>query len=170
MLDQNGNWMRVPYEGRECWFWRPTTVDAGWAPFTVGRWTEWYGDQTWIPAEPFGYVTHHYGAWVLVGDQWYWAPPVAAPGQPLLDATGSLRRRSLPRSWKGADNRCAPARQSPNHAVANGGDNHHRPRPAPRSSHARHSPEHHPPIGPRQIHYLNTNSRCLASTALIPVS
>ena len=85
VLDQNGNWMMVPYEGRECWFWRPATVDPGWAPFTVGRWTEWYGDQTWIPAEPFGYVTHHYGAWVLVGDQWYWAPPVAAPGQLLLD-------------------------------------------------------------------------------------
>jgi hypothetical protein len=85
VLEENGRWVSVPYEGRECWFWRPTTVAAGWAPFTVGRWTEWYGDQTWIPAEPFGYVTHHYGAWVLVGDQWYWAPPVARPGQPLLD-------------------------------------------------------------------------------------
>jgi hypothetical protein len=85
VLEENGEWVSVGYEGRERWFWRPTTVPAGWAPFTVGRWTEWYGDQTWIPAEPFGYVTHHYGAWVLVGDQWYWAPPVARPGQPLLD-------------------------------------------------------------------------------------
>ncbi|MGA2107641.1 MAG: DUF6600 domain-containing protein [Syntrophorhabdales bacterium] len=85
VLEENGRWVRVVYEGRECWFWRPTTVAAGWAPFTVGRWTEWYGDQTWIPAEPFGYVTHHYGAWVLVGTRWYWAPPVARPGLPLLD-------------------------------------------------------------------------------------
>ena len=59
-------------------------MDYGWAPFTVGRWTEWYGDQTWVPAEPFGYLTHHYGNWVLVGDRWYWAPPVVAPGMPLM--------------------------------------------------------------------------------------
>ncbi len=85
ILEKNGIWVKVFYEGRECWFWKPTTVAAGWAPFTMGRWSEWHGDQTWIPAEPFGYLTHHYGAWVLVGDQWYWAPPVARPGQPLLD-------------------------------------------------------------------------------------
>ena len=84
VLEENGKWERVFYERRECWFWRPTHVPYGWAPFTVGRWTEWYGDQTWIPAEPFGYITHHYGNWVLVGDRWYWAPPVVSPGLPLL--------------------------------------------------------------------------------------
>ncbi len=86
-LDENGQWEPVSYEGSERWLWRPTTVPAGWAPFTAGRWTEWYGDQTWIPAEPFGYVTHHYGSWVLVGNSWYWAPPVvgAHPGRPLLN-------------------------------------------------------------------------------------
>ena len=55
-LEENGRWETVVYEGRERRFWRPTTVAAGWAPFTVGRWTEWEGDQTWVPAEPFGYV------------------------------------------------------------------------------------------------------------------
>jgi hypothetical protein len=85
-LDENGRWERVYYEGAERWFWRPTTVALGWSPFTVGRWTDWYGDQTWIPAEPFGYVTHHYGNWVYVGNYWYWAPPVVSVrvGVPFL--------------------------------------------------------------------------------------
>ena len=60
-LEENGRWERVPYEGSPRWFWRPVTVAVGWSPFTMGRWTDWYGDQIWIPAEPFGYVTHHYG-------------------------------------------------------------------------------------------------------------
>ena len=80
-------WEMVPYEGRDRWFWRPTTVAVGWSPFTVGRWTDWYGEQTWIPAEPFGYVTHHYGNWVYARNYWYWAPPVVSVrvGLPLLD-------------------------------------------------------------------------------------
>jgi hypothetical protein len=86
-LEENGRWERIPYEGSPRWFWRPTTVSAGWSPFTVGRWTDWYGDQTWIPAEPFGYVTHHYGNWVYVSNNWYWTPPVARVqiGLPLLN-------------------------------------------------------------------------------------
>jgi hypothetical protein len=85
-LDENGSWENVPYEGTSRWFWRPRVV-VGWSPFTVGRWTDWYGDQTWIPAEPFGYVTHHYGNWVYVRNYWYWAPPVVSMrvGLPLLD-------------------------------------------------------------------------------------
>ena len=85
-LEENGSWERVPYEGAERWFWRPR-VAVGWSPFTVGRWTDWYGDQTWIPAEPFGYVTHHYGNWVYARNYWYWAPPVVSVrvGLPLLD-------------------------------------------------------------------------------------
>jgi hypothetical protein len=86
-LDENGRWEMVPYEGATHWFWRPTTVYVGWAPFTVGRWTDWYGDQCWIPAEPFGYITHHYGNWVFIGQYWYWAPPVVRVriGLPLLN-------------------------------------------------------------------------------------
>jgi hypothetical protein len=86
-LEENGRWESVPYEGTSRWFWRPVKVTAGWSPFTVGRWTDWYGDQTWIPAEPFGYVTHHYGNWVYMGNYWYWAPPVVSVrvGLPLLD-------------------------------------------------------------------------------------
>jgi hypothetical protein len=86
-LEENGRWESVPYEGSPRWFWRPTTVTVGWSPFTMGRWTDWDGDQTWIPAEPFGYVTHHYGNWVYVRNNWYWAPPVASEriGLPLLN-------------------------------------------------------------------------------------
>ncbi len=86
-LEENGRWEQVEYEGAPRWFWRPIKVAVEWSPFTVGRWTDWYGDQTWIPAEPFGYVTHHYGNWVYVGNYWYWAPPVVSVrvGLPLLD-------------------------------------------------------------------------------------
>jgi hypothetical protein len=87
VLEENGSWEKVPYEGEERWFWRPTVVAADWAPFTAGRWTYWYGDQTWIPAEPFGYLTHHYGNWIYARNRWYWAPPVADVriGLPLLN-------------------------------------------------------------------------------------
>jgi hypothetical protein len=86
-LEENGRWESVPYEGSSRWFWRPTNVVVGWSPFTMGRWTDWYGDQVWIPAEPFGYVTHHYGNWVYTRNSWYWAPPLVRvrAGLPLLD-------------------------------------------------------------------------------------
>ena len=86
-LEENGRWESIPYEGSSRWFWRPTTVAAGWSPFTAGRWSDWHGDQVWIPSESFGYVTHHYGNWIYVQDSWYWAPPVATrrTGPSLLD-------------------------------------------------------------------------------------
>ena len=76
-LRDNGIWETVYYEGRNCSFWRPLHVSSYWSPFTVGRWTSWYGDHCWIPYEPFGYVTHHYGNWVYIDscNRWYWAPP-----------------------------------------------------------------------------------------------
>lgn len=77
VLEGHGRWERVYYDGAYQYFWRPVYVNVGWAPFTAGRWTVWYGDHTWIPCEPFGYVTHHYGNWVFVNGFWCWAPPVA---------------------------------------------------------------------------------------------
>ena len=76
-LEENGIWETVYYEGRNRSFWRPLYVSSYWSPFTVGRWTAWYGDHCWIPYEPFGYITHHYGNWVHISscDRWYWAPP-----------------------------------------------------------------------------------------------
>lgn len=80
VLDENGRWDKVYYQGEYREAWRPVHVDSDWAPYTVGRWTEWYGDQCWIPAEPFGYVTHHYGYWFWANNYWYWAPPVVSVG------------------------------------------------------------------------------------------
>ena len=74
-LDENGGWEQVYYEGQYRRFWRPR-VSAGWAPFTAGRWSVYYGDNCWVPYEPFGYVTHHYGNWLYANNFWYWAPPV----------------------------------------------------------------------------------------------
>ena len=77
-LEENGRWERVYYEGSYRDMWRPTVVASGWRPYTAGRWVVYYQDNCWIPDEPFGYVTHHYGSWVYVetGHAWYWMPPV----------------------------------------------------------------------------------------------
>lgn len=84
-LDQNGVWEKVNYDGADYTMWRPTTVAPDWAPYTNGRWTDYYGDNCWVPDEPFGYVTHHYGNWVFVDscNCWYWAPPPPPPPPPL---------------------------------------------------------------------------------------
>ncbi len=81
-LDEHGRWERVYYEGGYRHLWRPIAVTPGWAPFTVGRWSVYYGDNCWVPDEPFGYLTHHYGSWVFVDgcNCWYWAPPVVRVG------------------------------------------------------------------------------------------
>jgi hypothetical protein len=76
-LEENGVWEDVSYDGGHYIFWRPMYVGPGWSPFTVGYWAPWRGEWTWIPCEPFGYVTHHYGNWIFTGGRWYWAPPVA---------------------------------------------------------------------------------------------
>ncbi|MFQ5843347.1 MAG: FecR domain-containing protein, partial [Thermodesulfobacteriota bacterium] len=47
VLEENGRWERVYYEGTYHYFWRPRYVSLGWAPFTAGRWVVWYGDHTW---------------------------------------------------------------------------------------------------------------------------
>jgi hypothetical protein len=87
-LENNGRWERVYYDGAHRYFWRPVYVNAGWTPFSAGRWILWRGEHTWVPGEPFGYVTHHYGNWVYAGSCWYWAPPVSrvmvSAGLPLL--------------------------------------------------------------------------------------
>jgi len=78
-LEESGTWESVNYQGESRQFWRPTSVAASWRPFTAGRWTDYYGDQVWVPDESFGYVTHHYGNWVIINGKWYWAPPAPVP-------------------------------------------------------------------------------------------
>ncbi len=79
-LDENGRWERVYYEGEYREVWRPTYVDPGWEPYSVGRWVDYHDDYCWVPAEPFGYVTHHYGSWFWANNYWYWSPPVVTVG------------------------------------------------------------------------------------------
>ncbi len=75
-LDEHGHWERVHYEGRYYRFWRPTHIGVSWSPFSWGAWIVWHGDHVWVPHEPFGWVTHHYGNWIHTAGHWYWAPPV----------------------------------------------------------------------------------------------
>ena len=98
-LEESGTWERVYYEGSYRHFWRPIHVAPGWAPFTVGRWTDWYGDQCWIPDEPFGYLTHHYGNWVFAGGLWYWAPPVVSVGIGMGLPLPPLPLLPIPFAW-----------------------------------------------------------------------
>ncbi len=80
VLDDNGRWETVYYKGEYREAWRPTSVEEGWVPYTAGHWADWRGDYTWVPYEPFGYVTHHYGYWFRANDYWYWAPPAVSSG------------------------------------------------------------------------------------------
>ena len=75
-LDTHGRWERVYYQGAYYRFWRPIHVHVGWTPFSSGVWRVRWHDNVWIPHEPFGYVTHHYGNWIHTAGYWYWAPPV----------------------------------------------------------------------------------------------
>lgn len=78
VLANNGRWEQLTYEGETANYWTPNNVSPTWSPFTVGRWTPWYGEQLWIPYEPFGWVTHHHGGWIYYNGRWYWRPPIRA--------------------------------------------------------------------------------------------
>jgi hypothetical protein len=72
-LDGYGEWVYADRYRTHAW--RPYVVDT-WQPYYNGRWynSSYYG-WTWIPAEPWGYVTHHYGSWnydPYYG--WLWVP------------------------------------------------------------------------------------------------
>jgi Family of unknown function (DUF6600) len=82
-LDEHGTWAYRRGYGE---LWRPTTISAGWAPYTTGRWS-WVSPWgwTWIDYAPWGWAPYHYGRWVWLDDCWWWAPgtvitaPVYAP-------------------------------------------------------------------------------------------
>ena len=75
VLAENGSWDQLSYGGETANYWTPRNVAPDWSPFTVGRWTTWYGEQLWVPAERFGWVTHHHGGWIHHNGRWYWRPP-----------------------------------------------------------------------------------------------
>jgi len=72
-LGQYGDWMNMPPYGN---VWVPGGIDAGWRPYSNGRWT-WLPltGWTWLPYEPWGWATFHYGRWHWGMDfGWYWIP------------------------------------------------------------------------------------------------
>lgn len=82
-LNQYGDWQQDEDYGA---VWYPTTVQAGWAPYSVGHWV-WIGPWgwTWVDAMPWGFAPYHYGRWAYVRSRWCWVPgpvsvrPVYAP-------------------------------------------------------------------------------------------
>lgn len=108
ILEEYGRWEKVYYEGDYRLFWRPAAdAGSGWAPFTAGRWTVYYGDHCWVPCEPFGYVTHHYGNWVQVGPAWFWAPPADASGEETRGSVSAVGPEWYPGrvAWIASSNR-----------------------------------------------------------------
>lgn len=99
-LEENGAWEEVYSESCNCKerLWRPTRVSAGWRPFTSGRWVEMYAENCWVPDEPFGYVTHHYGNWELIDGKWYWAPPAKQP-QPAVVTADEAPAPTIQAAW-----------------------------------------------------------------------
>jgi hypothetical protein len=84
-LDRYGAWQDDAQYGP---LWLPSSVPAGWAPYSDGRWT-WIAPWgwTWVDNAPWGYAPSHYGRWVLLGHRWGWAPGrerVRAPWAPAL--------------------------------------------------------------------------------------
>lgn len=71
-LSPFGEWVRHPYYG---WVWFPRHVNAGWRPYSIGRWVMSDYGWTWVSYERFGWATYHYGRWAwdrYVG--WLWVP------------------------------------------------------------------------------------------------
>jgi len=79
VLNDNGAWEQLSYNGETAHYWTPRNVAPDWSPFTVGQWTMWNGEQLWVPYERFGWVTHHHGGWIHHNGRWYWR--AAAPGR-----------------------------------------------------------------------------------------
>ena len=55
--------------------WRPTIVEAGWRPYTHGRWIWTDYGWTWVSDYEWGWAPFHYGRWI--NDDyygWIWVP------------------------------------------------------------------------------------------------
>jgi hypothetical protein len=73
-LEPYGSWIQMAGYG---YVWQPgaTVRDNHWRPYTLGRWAYTDDGWTWISDEPFGWVTYHYGRWMLTHTEgWVWVP------------------------------------------------------------------------------------------------
>lgn len=83
VLNSYGVWRSTTIYGP---IWSPTSIPAGWAPYSDGRWI-WIAPWgwTWVDNAPWGYAPSHYGRWVFYEQRWCWTPglistrPVWAP-------------------------------------------------------------------------------------------
>ena len=67
-----GEWIEVTGHG---FCWRPTDVDADWAPYADGYWAFTDAGWTWVGYEEFAGIVYHYGRWLSVeGEGWCWVP------------------------------------------------------------------------------------------------
>ena len=72
-LSSYGSWFETPNYG---YVWQPAAVrQAGWRPYTRGRWVCSDRGWTFVSNEPFGWATYHYGRWALLSRVgWIWVP------------------------------------------------------------------------------------------------
>ena len=72
-LEDYGEWVYA--DDYNVYAWQPYVVED-WQPYFYGRWYDSpYFGSTWIPEEPWGYVTHHYGSWNYDHYYgWIWLP------------------------------------------------------------------------------------------------
>jgi hypothetical protein len=74
-LGNDGQWITHPRWGE---VWIPTDARENWRPYLLGHWVYtdewgWY----WLADEGWGWITYHYGRWVLDRDYglgWIWVP------------------------------------------------------------------------------------------------
>jgi hypothetical protein len=71
-LAPHGEWIDYQDYGL-CW--RPTVVEAGWRPYTHGRWAWTDYGWTWASDYSWGWAPFHYGRWVYDDYYgWIWVP------------------------------------------------------------------------------------------------
>lgn len=73
VFDRHGEWQQDAGDG-QIWF---PAVGADWRPFSQGYWQPFGGayGPTWVALDPWGWPTHHYGAWDVNGrGRWFWRP------------------------------------------------------------------------------------------------
>jgi len=71
-LDEYGDWRYTDEFG---YVWMPSAMESGWRPYSWGRWLWLNSSWCWLPYEPWGWSTFHYGYWHWgTGMGWYWIP------------------------------------------------------------------------------------------------
>ena len=75
-FDSYGSWSYTAAYGH---VWRPYPSYCGpdWSPYYNGRWCYTPWGVTWVPFEPWGWASCHFGRWIfMVGFGWGWLPGV----------------------------------------------------------------------------------------------